>query len=440
MSSGKDSAVDVAIVGGGIAGLIAGRDLARAGLSALVLEAKDRLGGRAFYRDSKLGMKLEIGGGFVHWLQPHLWAEMLAYGLEIESVAWIEHGYWLDKGEVRKMPIMDLMGAMTPGEIRIAEGALEAFPNPHAPFPLTDAARRADRMTVAQRLAELDLCDEERRMVAAHWTLSFNGPMEDAAWSQILRLVALAGGDWKMRGQAESRYVLKGGTSMLIDAILAESGAEHRLNAHVISIVQEEKGAALSLADGSTVRAREVIVTVPMPVVHDMAFDPPLSARKVAASRRNQVSQGVKVWMRAKGKIDGFIAFAPEDYPLTMMGTEYDVDDDTILLAFGPRSSDLDIRDVAAVQAAARQWLPDLELVAVDGHDWSADPLCRETWAMLRTGQLEDIEEFNRPEGHVRFAGGDIALGWAGHFDGAIESARRAARDIARKLSAQGGS
>src|SRR5690348_760725 len=73
---------DVVVIGAGFAGLVAARELGRAGLGVIVLEARDRVGGRT-WTDRRLGHDLELGGTWVHWVQPHTWAEMTRYGREI---------------------------------------------------------------------------------------------------------------------------------------------------------------------------------------------------------------------------------------------------------------------------------------------------------------------------------------------------------------------
>lgn len=423
--------VDVAIVGGGIAGLSAARDLSRAGLTVKIIEGRDRLGGRTWRRDSPLGRPLEIGGGFVHWLQPHLWADMVGYGLELEPVDPVDTVYWIGNAGVNKTPIAQYRQFLGAGQAALSAGALQAFPRPHEPFPLTRAAIEADQVSVAERLASLGLPQELEQILRGHWTLSFSGSTQDAALSQVLRHTALAGGAWQMRAESASTYLIKGGTGKLVDALAADCGAQVHLSTVVASVRQTDEGVSITAMNGEVFQAGRVIVTAPLNVLKAIDFDPPLSDTKRAASEQGQVSTGFKVWIRVKGKTDKFIAFAPDAYPVTMMGYEYDVDGDTILLAFGPRASALDIHDPRAVEAAIRQWRPELEVVAVDAHDWSQDPLSGETWAMLRTGQLStQMEELLRPEGAVQLAGSDYALGWIGHIDGAIESGRRAARAI----------
>ena len=75
---------DVVIIGGGFAGVTAARDLQKRGLSTIVLEARDRLGGRTFYEERN-GFHVELGGTWIHWTQPFVWAEKERYGLEVQE-------------------------------------------------------------------------------------------------------------------------------------------------------------------------------------------------------------------------------------------------------------------------------------------------------------------------------------------------------------------
>src|SRR6202023_73348 len=88
---------DVVVIGAGFAGLVAARELGRAGLDVLVLEARDRVGGRT-WTDRRLGHDLELGGTWVHWVQPHTWAEMTRYGREITRSPPAGEAYWPGAG------------------------------------------------------------------------------------------------------------------------------------------------------------------------------------------------------------------------------------------------------------------------------------------------------------------------------------------------------
>ena len=76
-----ESRPDVVIVGGGFAGVTAARELTMRGRSAVLVEARDRLGGRTYTSDHG-GHAMELGGTWVHPLQPKVGAEISRYGME----------------------------------------------------------------------------------------------------------------------------------------------------------------------------------------------------------------------------------------------------------------------------------------------------------------------------------------------------------------------
>jgi monoamine oxidase len=107
-----------------------------------------------------------------------------------------------------------------------------------------------------------------------------------------------------------------------------------------------------------------------------------------------------------------------------------------LLIAFGPKGADLNACDVDQVSAELRKLFGDLEVVATTGHDWASDEFSRGTWCMFRPGQTTRLlAELQKPEGRVFFAGSDLANGWNGFIDGAIESGIRADREIHARIS-----
>jgi monoamine oxidase len=100
------------------------------------------------------------------------------------------------------------------------------------------------------------------------------------------------------------------------------------------------------------------------------------------------------------------------------------LDDGTQLqIGFGPDAKQCDASDAAGVQRALDEILPGYELIAATAHDWVADEFARGTWATHRPGwYIRHHAEMRRPEGPVLLAGSDLANGWSGFIDGAIES------------------
>ena len=81
-AGGGKTDFDVAVVGGGFAGATAARELGKNGYSVVLLEARNRLGGRTF-TSTFADQEIEFGGAWVHWLQPYVWSEMERYGLGV---------------------------------------------------------------------------------------------------------------------------------------------------------------------------------------------------------------------------------------------------------------------------------------------------------------------------------------------------------------------
>ncbi len=216
----------------------------------------------------------------------------------------------------------------------------------------------------------------------------------------------------------------------------ADGAFATHLDSPVASVEQTATSAAVRLRDGSQLEARIVVVAVPLNVLATISFSPPLSDAKRPAIEAGQASHGVKIWVRARGEVGRLVLGAPGG-PVTYMQPEYRVGDDTLLVGFGPNAGALDVTDHAAVVAAVRSLLPEADVTSSHGHDWDADEFARGTWSMYHPGQLTGaLPALQEPEGRVILAGSDVATGWNGFIDGAIESGFAAARTVRQVLRA----
>ncbi len=174
---------DVIVVGGGFAGVTAAREAALQGRSVLLLEARERLGGRTWRSDWD-GQEIEYGGQWVHWHQPNTFSEITRAGLAIELGAEADHVGWY-VGEDRRSATMDERNAIAArGWDRFVEGVDEALPMPHDPLYAIDKLATFDRLTMSERIDQLDI---SRRSVmscgpssspwpTAHWTMPERWP------------------------------------------------------------------------------------------------------------------------------------------------------------------------------------------------------------------------------------------------------------------------
>lgn len=435
MSNGDTAGeeVDAVVVGAGIAGLVTARELGRSGLRVLVLEARDRLGGR-LWTDHRLGRDLEMGGTWVHWLQPHVWAEITRHGLEVTRGPRPERAYWLAGDEVREGTLDQFMHLIDRGMRGLLDDTMTRLPRPDRPLSAPGLAD-SDGVSVRDKLDELALPVEEYNANEAAWVGHLNCPPEDAAFTSALRWTAATGGSWPLMHEASAVLRLAGGTRALVEAIAAETDAEIRTGTEVRRVEHDSAGAVVTTGSGDRVRARRVVLTLPQNVLGDLDVSPPLCARKRAAGREKTASKGVKVWIRVRGPVEPFFAYSSSHHALSVVRTEYLGDDDAVLVAFGPDAARICPDDVGAVREVLRVWRDDLDVLETTGHDWMADPWSRETWLIQRPNQLTKyLGAQQSSEGVLHFAGGDCADLWGGFIDGAVESGFRVARQVAADI------
>jgi monoamine oxidase len=267
------------------------------------------------------------------------------------------------------------------------------------------------------------------------WVGHVNARLDQVGLSSALRWAAAAGGHWQLMHEASATYRVVGGMSGWAEAIAADVAGEIRLGTTVTRVVQTADGAVVTCADGTQARARRVISTLPVNAIAGIEWDPGLPGAWQRASAETVASQGVKVWVKARGRIPRFFAYASQRHPISVLKTEFADDDATVLVGFGPDHTQLDVTSVADVQAAVDALRPGLEVIEVAAHDWMKDPLSRTTWMTHRPGQLtRDLAGLQRPAGVVHFASSDNANLWGGFVDGAVESGLREARQVAAEL------
>lgn len=450
--------VDVVVVGAGYSGLAAARRLATAGLEVLVLEARERVGGRVWTETTSGGAVVDHGGQWLGPTQGHLAA--LAAELGVATFPTYTAGANVELRLGRRHEFAGLV-------------------------PTSDAAASADAVAA---LLELDLLAQEVP-VAAPWThpdaddldrRTLDAWMADEVGSpgaralvttaalgvfgaepselSLLFTLGYAHGGGSMSalvrtagGAQERRFT--GGAQRMAVLLAAELGDRVVCGAPVDGI-----GWDPTAGDGATVRAgdlvvaaRRVVVATP-PVTHGrIAFDPPLPGRRDQLAQRAVMGSVTKVhavypepfWRDRDlsgqvaadagllrlvfddspedagcGVLTGFIAGAA-DRAAESLGPDGRRREAlaTLAEAFGPEA------------AAPAEWTE---------QRWSAEPFTRGApVACFGPGVLTAAgPALREPVGPLHWAGTETAEAWSGYIDGALSAGERAAAEVAAALGA----
>jgi monoamine oxidase len=413
-ASGRAAEPDVIVIGAGAAGIAAARQLQAAGRQTVVLEARDRLGGRTF-TDSSLGPSYDAGAMFIHWAERNPWTE-----------------------------IARELGVPTPNESW--SGGFQLFQH-GSPMPAGDRARRRGAFgEIDKRLETADL--HERDLSVAQLLSDLGPDLAPVASSGLLLSIGeessrISARDYQRLWSGED-YVVPSGYGNLVARYGA--GLDIRLNQQVTAIDWSGAGVAVTTASG-TVRARSCIVTIPVGVLKTGAirFTPELPARTQGALAGIGMGALTKIALKVEGDRFG-----------VMPGTTYfEAGAAGRLISFElfPDNRDLVIgycggdfaRDLSgAGPDAAREQVVDLLAAMIGGGfrkaagpvsfpAWWTDPFSHGSYSVCLPGHAGARDILAEPiGGRLWFAGEATAGGGAMTAGGATLAGRTAAAAVAR--------
>lgn len=429
---------DVIVIGAGFAGATAARSLAAKGLKVLVLEARNRIGGRV-WTSTFAGEQVEMGGTWVDEKQRLVWQEVQRYKLALTADAPPARSYFptTPTGDWQPFDPVDLYTRQSAVVTPLFDGSRDWFPDPYKPFTREDLLRDLDRLSMRDRLDQMRFSPEEE-LLADPATSYLTGSASTMGLTGQAHWWALAGHSFEGYGSINT-YRPTVGSTALVKAILDESKATVRLSSPVTAV--SVRGAQVTVtAKGTDYTAGGVVVAVPVNVWNSIRFTPGLPSEFTSLSTRGLgVRTAQKFMMHVKGK--GLARFSVESpaassSKITAVFPFKERSDGNIVIGFSNAPS-FNAGDRATVQTELRKIIPGVEVVAVSAQHWGQDPYAQGGWAVRGHGVLMGpLRAVQKPVRRLTFATGDIANGWNGYMDGAIESGDTAATQMAGILGA----
>jgi monoamine oxidase len=429
---------DVIVIGAGFAGATAARECASRGLHTLVLEGRDRLGGRTWTSQLSDGEVVEIGGTYVHWSQPNIWSEIIRYGLETDVVEAAVEPEWalVPTGSALEWRLFSEFAAREKTLLeRVFESSRATLPRPYDPLFAGEIVTTLDKMSVRDRLNELDLAPADDAYLSALFGMESSSSPDDASFLTLMRWWACAGHGYEAMQEAVYGYKLAHGIAGLLEAIIADGGAEVRLSTPVIRVESRSAMVHVTTGEGDTVTAAATVVATPVGIWPRIEFAPALSAERIDAAREGmQAPSSSKFIAVLRGESRRFYVQPRWGHPIGFMWTSHlrNADEQVAVIFGSPLMRDPNDPDQLA--AAVQDLLPGVEIVETVAATYlEGDEFANGAWPFPRPGQLSRFEphvNFTRPHGRLAFASSELAAGWCGFIEGALESGLQAARTV----------
>ena len=430
---------DVLVLGAGLAGLAAARQLVAAGARPLVLEARDRPGGRTHTRFDLLD-RAEFGAVEIGDSYTRLHGLAQACGLQIvpsasgppAGLTLHVNGRTLAAEDWPESPANPLAGAerqLLPSRIE-AHYLASDIPFRRAADWDSPAMRPHDR-AIGTELRARGASDEAMRLVNVAGNHNHSDAISALGWWRSALLFREETGVGR----------LKAGTGALARCLAAELGSAVRYRSVVTTISSENDSVKVELANGAAFRARDCICTLPLPALRNLRLEVPLDPSQrlvIAEAAYTQVTVALfdadPFWEE-----DGLAPAMWTDSPLERLfpRTHAETAESIGFKAFinGAGATAIDALDEKAFEELALATFARIRPSSagrvryVTRHSWGADPFAGGAyvaWSPRRVSEWRTAAM--RPAGRVRFAGEHV--GPAPGMEGAIRSGEQAAAAI----------
>jgi monoamine oxidase len=424
---------DVVVVGAGLAGLACAYDLARAGCDVLVVEARDRPGGRVERQQLTDGRFVELGGELVGRVHTHYLGLAAELGLSFEPSYVAEPGeeaFDLVEGVVLGDRWLDeedrAAAARVDAELRRIAGEID----PADPWSHPDAGR-LDRLSVGDLLRKCGATPNAYRLAQLHSFATAAGTIERLSVLAEARAGAAAGtppSDY----EAWEGSRLVGGSSSLV-AALAATVADRARYASPVRRIAVGSPCTVALDDGEEIRAEAVVCAVPVGPMRRIELRG-LSEERLSSLQRQRHLQASKAVLALDGPLwraGGWNGLAVSERDL---GGFWPQSGDALSSLFGPEqvaylAAIPEERQTEFVTAALQRILGPVQPTAVLWRHWWSEPYTLGYVAHWAPGDLTAVGPLHGTHEPPFFVAGSDH--WAvGYMEGAVATGRGAARAV----------
>lgn len=448
------NSVQAVIVGGGFSGIAAAKRLHEAGISFLVLEARERLGGRVYTKRFENELYLDFGGQWIGPTQDRMYELCKEHGIGYFET-YNQGKNVLDLGEKLKtyrgtIPKLDIFSLLNLDWVIRKLEKLARQIDPRAPWNHLKA-KEWDRQSLDQYLlkkSKTKACYQVIRVGCE--TIFACDPHEVSLLHALFYIRSGTSLDCLINiKNGAQQHRIKGGMQTLVEAMAKPFIQQIRFNSPVQKVSHSTDGVEIS-GQGFSFSASKVILTVPPPLLAEIHFSPALSKEKTELLKKYPMGRVGKCFMiydKPFWRSDGFSGQSVSG-EISFFQTLFDCSpadgSKGILMGFtiGSRADhffemEKNERKAEMLKTLEKYFGEEANLpIRYEDFSMSDEPYSKGCYAglMPNLAWTEYRDAYRKPIPPLYFAGTEAAVRWHGYIEGAVLAGESAADEVITSL------
>jgi monoamine oxidase len=442
--------INIAIIGGGIAGLTAAHFLKKAGFQPTIYEATKRTGGRVMSATGLLaeGITTELGGEFIdssHTDMLNLCKEFKLGLLDMHTpeemkLGLVQHDYYFDKHRITEKTLIE---AIKPFLATIKkDAALVNTGNVKNP-----ALIALDKLSLDEYLQKIGITGWLYELIRISYTAEMGLESDIQSCFAFLTLLdSNSANNFDIYGESDERFKVIGGNQKVVDALAKTLEANIETSSQLEVLTEKGMQYRLKFENGKQVLADFVIITVPFSVLREVKLEVDMSPKKEKCIKQLSYGTNAKLFLGMNNRIwrtQGYSGYVLNDlvhngWDSSQMQNDNKGAGGYSVFLGGKKGKELNNSQIDSYLNNLNVIYPTLkeQYNGKNGiFNWGNSPFAKGSYACMTVGQQTAFGGVEgEPVNNILFAGEHCSKTSQGYMNGGAETGRMAAEELIKRM------